>query len=241
LAQQKITDCCIRGLRVKGGKNETALTVRADNTALRNNTSQVSAIQRAEAGATDYVPHVSVGQVKLMTIVAGQNRRHGERNALLIKFLFDGCLRVSEALAVRPVALQRTPDGWTVNVTGKGNKPGVVAISASTAAELQSYCYRARIAESERIFPVSRSQAFRIVTGAFDKAGIPRPSKERDHVGAVHILRHSGAIERLRLTGNPRAVQHQLRHKSTLMTMRYLKTLSADESLRVQQAVEFQW
>ena len=124
---------------------------------------------------------------------------------------------------------------------GKGSKPGVVAISASIAAELQSYCYRAKIGESERIFPVSRSQAFRIVTQAFDKAGIPRPSKERDHVGGVHILRHSGAIERLRLTGNPRATQSQLRHKSALMTMRYLKTLSADESLKIQQAVEFQW
>jgi integrase len=222
-------------------KNETALTVRTDNTALHNKTSQVSAIQRAEAGAADYVPHVSAGQVKLMAVVAGQNKRHGERNALLIKFLFDGCLRVSETLGVRPVDLQRTPDGWTVRVLGKGSKPGVVAISASIAAELQSYCYRAKIGESERIFPVSRSQAFRIVTQAFDKAGIPRPSKERDHVGGVHILRHSGAIERLRLTGNPRVTQSQLRHKSALMTMRYLKTLSADESLRIQQAVEFQW
>ncbi len=223
------------------GKNETALTVRANNTALRNKTTQVSAIQRAEAGAADYVPHVSAGQVKLMAVAAGQNGRHGERNALLIKFLFDGCLRVSEALGVLPVDLQRTPDGWVVKVMGKGNKPGLVAISASIAAELQSYCYRARIAETGRIFPVSRSQAFRIVGQAFDKAGILRPSKERDHVGAVHILRHSGAIERLRLTGNPRAVQHQLRHKSALMTMRYLKTLSADESLKIRQAVEFQW
>ncbi len=220
------------------GKNETALTVRADNTALRNKTAKVSAIQRAEAGAADYVPHVTAGQVKLMAVVAGQNSRHGERNALLIKFLFDGCLRVSEALGVRPVDLQRTPDGWTVKILGKGSKPGIVAISASIAAELQSYCYRARIGESEPIFPVSRSQAFRIVTEAFDKAGISRPSKERDHVGGVHILRHSGAIERLRLTGNPRATQSQLRHKSALMTMRYLKTLSADESLKIQQGIE---
>jgi len=222
-------------------KNETALTVRAKTPAIYNKSSQVSAIQRAEAGVADYVPHVTAGQVKLMAVVAGQNKRHGERNALLIKFLFDGCLRVSEALGVRPVDLQRTPDGWTARVMGKGSKPGVVAISASIAAELQSYCYRAKIGESERIFPVSRSQAFRIVTEAFDKAGIPRPSKEHDHVGGVHILRHSGAIERLRLTGNPKAVQDQLRHKSALMTMRYLKTLSADESLRIQQAVEFQW
>jgi integrase/recombinase XerD len=219
-------------------QNETALAVIPKSRALRNKTSQVSAIERAEAGAADYVPHVTAGQVKLMAAVAGQNKRHGERNALLIKFLFDGCLRVSEALGVRPGDLQRTPDGWTVRVLGKGSKPGVVAISASMAAELQSYCYRAKIGESEHIFQVSRSQAFRIVTDAFDKAGIPRPSKERDHVGGVHILRHSGAIARLQATGNPKTVQDQLRHKSAAMTLRYWKTLSADESLKIQQGVE---
>ena len=52
------------------GKNETALTVRADNTALRNKTINVSAIQRAEAGSADCVPHVSAGQVKFMAVVS---------------------------------------------------------------------------------------------------------------------------------------------------------------------------
>ncbi len=51
------------------GKNETVLTVGADNTAVCNKISQVFAIQRAEAGAADYVPHVTVGQVKLMALV----------------------------------------------------------------------------------------------------------------------------------------------------------------------------
>ena len=69
-----------------------------------------------------------------------------------------------------------------------------MAISASMVAELQSYCYRARIGEAELIFPVSRSQAFRVVTEAFNKAGIPRPSKEREHVGGVHILRDIAAL-----------------------------------------------
>lgn len=223
------------------GTNDKALTVRAGTTTLRNKTSQVSAIQTAEAGAADYVPHVTAGQVKLMAIVASRKKRHGERNALLVRFLFDSCLRVSEALGVRPVHLNRTPDGWTVRVIGKGKKPGMVAISPSIAAELQSYCYRAGVGESDRIFPVSRSQAFRIVTEAFEEAGVARPSRQCDHVGGVHILRHSGAIERLRQTGNPKAVQDQLRHKSALMTLRYLKTLSADESLKIQQGVEYHW
>jgi len=56
------------------GKNETALTVRVDNAALRNKTSQVTAIQRAEARGADYVPHLSAGQVKLMAIVAGRKK-----------------------------------------------------------------------------------------------------------------------------------------------------------------------
>ena len=89
-------------------KNETTLVVNSKTTTLCNKTSQVSAIQKAEAGAADYVPHVTAGQVKLMALVAGQNKRHGERNALLIKFMFDGCLRVSEDLEVRPIDLHRT-------------------------------------------------------------------------------------------------------------------------------------
>ena len=47
------------------GKNEPALTVRTDNIALRNKTSQVSAIQRTEAEAADYVAHVTSGDGKI--------------------------------------------------------------------------------------------------------------------------------------------------------------------------------
>jgi integrase len=60
-------------------------------------------------------------------------------------------------------------------------------------------------------------------------------------VGTVHVLRHSGAIARLAATGNPKAVQDQLRHKEARMTLRYLKTLSAQESIKIQQGVDFGW
>jgi len=42
-------------------KNETALTVRGKTPTIYNKTSQVSTIQRAEAGAADYEPHISAG------------------------------------------------------------------------------------------------------------------------------------------------------------------------------------
>ncbi len=40
--------------------------------------------------------------------MAAAGSRHGERNALLIALLFDGCLRVSEAQGLRPVDLVRS-------------------------------------------------------------------------------------------------------------------------------------
>jgi len=55
-----------------------------------------------------------------------------------------------------------------------------------------------------------------------------------------HLLRHSDAIERLRQTGNPKALQHHLGHASPLMVMRYLSTLTQEDSLRIQQQVDFE-
>ena len=206
----------------------------------RNKSNQQLAIRRSEVGSADYVAHLNLDQVRQLGSAAGQSR-HGERDKLLIQLLFDGCLRCSEAIGTRPCDIAQDSTGWTIKVKGKGGKMAQVAVSPTLAAQLQAYAYRSRLDETDRLFPITRSQAFRIVATAFDRTGLTRPRRETDRVGAVHILRHSGAIERLRQTGNPKAVQDQLRHKSALMTMRYLKTLSQEESLRIQQEVEFKW
>ena len=206
----------------------------------RNKSNKALAIRQSEALSGAYVAHLDLGQVKRLAVAAGQSR-HGERDRLLIQLLFDGCLRCSEAIGIKPCDTVRNDTGWALRIKGKGGKVALVAISPNLVAQLQAYAYRYKLNEYDRFFPITRSQAFRIVTAAFDRAGIPRPHRDIEKVGAVHILRHSGAIERLKQTGNPKAVQDQLRHKSALMTMRYLKTVSADESLKIQQAVDFQW
>ncbi len=206
-----------------------------------NKSSKQLAIRRPEPGTSDYVYHLNLEQVRALAEAAGIGRC-GQRDKLLVLLLFDGCLRCSEALNVTPSDLERGLNGWTVKIpSGKGGKYSLVAISSSLAAELQAFAYRQQVAPDARFFPISRPRAFQIVSEAFDKAGIARPSRARDKVGTVHILRHSGAIERLRRTGNPKAIQDQLRHKSALMTLRYMKTLSHDESLQIQQEVDFQW
>jgi len=60
---------------------------------------------------------------------------------------------------------------------------------------IKSYCYDKGIRDNDRIFPINRSRVFQIVQKTMKLAGLNKP----EGVGTVHVLRHSGALERLRL------------------------------------------
>ena len=196
-----------------------------------DNTGKVLAVRRALAYEADYVPHLSLSDVQ--RIASGLK----ERDRLLTCVLFDGCLRCSEAISIRPQDIIQDSTGWIIRILGKGSKRSIIAVSPSLVAQLQSYAYRHQLSPDSRLFPITRGRVHQIMKGAMVKAGVVKP----DGVGAVHVLRHSGAIERLKLTGNPKAVQEQLRHRSAAMTLRYMKTLSHIESIEIQKGVDFRW
>ena len=112
-----------------------------------------------------------------------------------------------------------------------------MALSTSLVGQLHAYAYTRVLEPGQRFFPITRGRVHQIVSEAAALAGIAIP----EGVGAVHVLRHSGAIARLEQTGNPKALQDQLRHQSAKMTLRYMKTLSAKRSLEIQQSVDFDW
>ena len=93
------------------------------------------------------------------------------------------------------------------------------------------------IDRQDPIFPVTKWRAHQLLQRAFERSGVQKPP----HVGAVHVLRHSGALERLKDTGNPQALQEHLGHSTAKMTLRYMKTLTAEEALKINQAVDFRW
>lgn len=197
------------------------------------------AIRRAQDTQADFVPHLGLGEVQQLAQAAGATARtgKGERDGLLIQTLCDGAFRVSEAISLSPNRLVQTPEGWLARIVGKGSQVREVAVSPSLAARLQSYAYRMGIKPDEALFPVSTTRVWQIVDRAFKTTGIRKP----DHVGTVHVIRHSGAIARLEETGDPKALQDHLGHKQARMTLRYLKTRSAKESLKIQQGVDFRW
>ena len=71
------------------------------------------AVRDVHTGRAAYVPHLDLDAVQLLMDAAAIAPRAGERDAVLVATLLDGCLRVTEALGLRPVDLHRTGHGWS--------------------------------------------------------------------------------------------------------------------------------
>ena len=119
-----------------------------------------------------------------------------------------------------------------LDILGKGNKPRLVSCPGTLARNLIAYAQQEKLHPQDRFFPFNRVRGWQIIKQAAVRAGFEKRI-------FPHLLRHSDAIERLRQTGNPKALKHHLGHSSISMVMRYLSTLTQEESLRIQQKVKF--
>ncbi len=163
---------------------------------------------------------------------AAKAMRDGERNELLILTMFQAALRVTEAIKLR-VKDKATVDGKHILlVQGKGNKPRLVAIPEKLSYHLGDYAQRHNLKPEDRFFPITRVRAWQVIKMCADKAGIDRRVY-------CHLLRHGGAIARLKRTGNPKSLQIHLGHADMKMTMRYLATMQVVESLETESQVNF--
>ncbi len=183
--------------------------------------------------ATSIVPYLTPAEVYMMA-EAVSGGRNGERDKLLILLLFETGLRVSEALSLTPRLIEQSNGKPVIHLKkGKGGKPRMVACPEDLAHRIRSYAYLKEVGIDDRIFAINRKRAWQIIKLAGEKANLQKRVWP-------HLLRHSDAIERLRQTGNPKALQLHLGHSSALMTMRYLATLTAEDALRIQQQVRFE-
>ena len=158
--------------------------------------------------------------------------RDGERNYLMILTMFQAALRVTETVKLRVMDKATIDNKHLLVVQGKGNKPRLVAIPEKLSYHLGDYAQRQGLKPEDRFFPISRIRAWQIIKECADKAGIDRRVY-------CHLLRHGGAIARLKRTGNPKSLQIHLGHADMKMTMRYLATMQVVESLQTESEVEF--
>jgi integrase/recombinase XerD len=182
------------------------------------------------ARALKIVPYLTPDEVSRLS-AACRGRQRDRDALLLLLLLFQTGLRISEVLSLTVAHLSRQPGA--LEIVGKGGKPRLVACPAPLAHRLKAYAFDRGLGPGDRLFPMGRKRAWQVIGAATAQAGLAKRVYP-------HLFRHSGAIERLRQTGNPRALQLHLGHASPLMTMRYLSTLTAEEALRINQAVRFE-
>jgi len=187
--------------------------------------------EAALSKAIKIVPYLTAEEVQGL-VEEAKKRRSGDRDSLFILLLYQTGLRISEALTLTPAKITQFEGKPVLEILGKGQKPRVVSCPEGLANKLISYAYHKKLDPQDRFFPFNRSWGWQIIKQCAEKAGFSKRV-------FPHLLRHSDAIERLRQTGNPKALQHHLGHSSITMVMRYLSTLTQEDSLRIQQQVNF--
>ncbi|MEZ8219478.1 integrase/recombinase XerD [Candidatus Fervidibacteria bacterium JGI MDM2 SSWTFF-3-K9] len=192
--------------------------------------SKVSSIVRRKSLSP--VPYLRPDEVSAL-IEAAKKLRYGERNVLLIKVLYQCGLRISEALSLTPSHLTRFEGIPCLRVKGKGGKERLVHVPENLYSQLLAYAYQKGLKPTDKFFNLNRKNAHKMLVKAAKLAGLNKRVYP-------HLLRHSCAIERLRQTGNPKALQWHLGHNSMAMTMRYLATLTMEEALKIQAQVKFE-
>ena len=192
--------------------------------------SKVSSIVRRKSLSP--VPYLRPDEVSAL-IEAAKKLRYGERNVLLIKVLYQCGLRISEALSLTPSHLTCFEGIPCLRVKGKGGKERLVHVPENLYSQLLAYAYQKGLKPTDKFFNLNRKNAHKMLVKAAKLAGLNKRVYP-------HLLRHSCAIERLRQTGNPKALQWHLGHNSMAMTMRYLATLTMEEALKIQAQVKFE-
>ena len=181
------------------------------------------------ARALRIVPYLTPEEVQ--QLCAGCQGRQRDRDALLILVLFQTGLRISEALSLTVGHLSRQPGA--LEVLGKGRKVRLVACPAPLIHRLKAFAFDRGLGSADRLFPVGGIKG----PGRLSAPRPPTPGWATRLPPPLPPFRGHRAPA---ADGNPRALQLHLGHASPLMTMRYLSTITAEEALRINQAVRFE-
>ena len=163
-------------------------------------------------------------QVQRMLALESNPRKHA-----LLRLLYGGGLRVSEACSLRWKDLQEVDDAGVIQIFGKGGKSRAVRVSKTVwdcllvLAPVESDAEIPVFPGRNIRQPLSIPSAYRIVRAAGARAGIKRPV-------SPHFLRHAHASHALDRGCPIHLVQATLGHASVATTGVYLHVRPGESS-----------
>lgn len=152
----------------------------------------------------------------------------GERDGLLIIFMFETFLKVGECLNFKIEDLWYSENGCGVSVP-KSNRSfsRFVKISTSLYDSLNYYANKNNISASQKIFSITTTRAWNILERCFQNVNFSIPKG----VGYCNFLRHSGAMSFFNSSRDSSQLQIRLGHKSPAMTIQYIKAFNSSQGI----------
>jgi site-specific recombinase XerD len=173
------------------------------------------------------VAYLEPSEVKCLLSQPNKTTLLGLRDYVLIQFLYNTGVRISEALSLLVSDVELTSP-WQANVMGKGQKARICPLWRSTARLLRSYIAAWHLRPQSRLFcnarhgPLTRSGAAYILDRHFDAAKRQHPALRAREI-TPHRLRHSAACALLQSGVDLSTIRDLLGHESVRTTGRYTK------------------
>lgn len=169
-----------------------------------------------------------------------RDRQHYHRARWVFQLLYRTFLRREEAAQLTMACFEPSTDGWSINVTGKGETERKIIATAKLMEELK--LYRESLGLAPLPYPGEMRPVIMSVTGT-DKGVTAQAiyllckeifrmtadrlietdqmAAKRLYKASPHWMRHTGISHAMEAGVNPRYVQEQARHSSLLVTARY--------------------
>jgi len=163
---------------------------------------------------------------------ARADRRHGERNWLMILVAYSHGLRATEVVRMQRDAIM---DGHLTVARLKGSLRTVQPLVSDSEPLLDERKGLSAFLDSvhgkQKLFPVTRQHFWRLVQRYARQAGIPERKRH------PHVLKHTIGMQAIHSAGIENVRQY-LGHKSMASTGAYLKVSDAEASAAVSAALK---
>ena len=174
------------------------------------------------------VPSYEDGDVSTMLQACqDHDRERSLRDTAIILLLLDTGIRASELCGLRLADLER----GRVKVLGKGNKERQLTISPITEKAIRDYVRRERPDGEGALFLAKTGRAL-TASGLYQMIG-ERARQAGLTIRGVHRFRHAFAKGFITSGGPLHALQAILGHESPVMSMRYGRLASGDQTAQL--------
>ncbi|WP_427036591.1 tyrosine-type recombinase/integrase [Cytobacillus pseudoceanisediminis] len=177
----------------------------------------------------DLIESFTIEEIRMLLSVINKESYTGFRDALIIQFLLDTMVRVSELVAIKKENVQLN-DGFIKleAIETKTRRARLIPLSVRTIAILKEYLKETKEFESEYLFLTYEGKSLSADTVRWSLRQIGEAAGITNKRVSPHTFRHTGALMYIMNGGDPFSLQKILGHTHMNMVRKYIQMTDMD-------------